>query len=164
MVGSGAFKDGTAPDVAFILQGLRFGGVERIAFNVADVFVRRGLSVHVVTLTGHRESGVDIPEGVEFVELGGASMLTALPRLVRYQQRHRPAICVLRLHERQRAIDLCRRARSNRCSGRRERTRRAAREHPDALAQAAVSAVDSVGLPEGGSDRGGLCGACCRGG
>jgi len=69
---------------------LRFGGVERVALNLATGFLGRGAAVDLVAADGTGELAREIPPGVRLVDLGAHRVLTSIPMLVRYIRRERP--------------------------------------------------------------------------
>lgn len=88
---------GRAPDVAFVLPRLASGGVERVVANLAASLHRRGRAVDLVLMRAEGSLLNQLDEGVRVVDLrmpvvNDAAFGLALPWLVRYLRRHRPAI------------------------------------------------------------------------
>lgn len=77
--------------VALILPDLRGGGAERVAVNLANSFARRGHSVDVVLLMATGELLTDLQPGIRVMDLKAQRLRWALPALVRYLRKVRPA-------------------------------------------------------------------------
>lgn len=87
------------PTVAFLLPHLGGGGVERVFTNYAAGFAAKGVSTDLV-LVSNRHGATSAPKGVRVVNLGvwasgDATLGLALPALIRYLRRERPAaLCI----------------------------------------------------------------------
>ena len=67
-------------------------GVDRLVRNLAPAMAARGYAVDLLRVRRHGPSLGDLPDGVREVDLGGSHAGTALPGLVRYLRRERPAV------------------------------------------------------------------------
>jgi glycosyltransferase involved in cell wall biosynthesis len=66
------------------------GGAERVAVNLANDFVSRGLSVDLVVLQSHGPYRSHVSPDVQVFDLGGARVRYAIPALRRYFRERRP--------------------------------------------------------------------------
>lgn len=66
-------------------------GVDRVLGNLVPAIAALGLRVDVLRVDGHGPRFDVCPSGVRIVTLGARHVLTALPSLVRYLRRERPA-------------------------------------------------------------------------
>lgn len=80
-----------APHVALFLSFSGHGGVERMVANLAGGLARRGLRVDLVLARAEGGHAGAWPEGVRVVPLGTRHTHSALPALVAYLRRERPA-------------------------------------------------------------------------
>lgn len=78
--------------LAIYLPSLDGGGVERMRLILSAAFIARGMRVTIVLNDRKGELMNMVPPGVQVVSLGASRTLTALPRLVAYLRRERPAI------------------------------------------------------------------------
>lgn len=76
---------------SFLLPDLRGGGAERVAVNLANGFAQRGYIVDMVLLSATGELLSDLHPDIRVVDLKVQRMRWALPALVRYLRRARPA-------------------------------------------------------------------------
>lgn len=67
-------------------------GVDRLLGNLLPEIARRGHGVDLLRVRRHGPRLEEVPEGVRVVDLGAAHAATALPALVRYLRRERPAV------------------------------------------------------------------------
>lgn len=66
-------------------------GVDRVLRNLVPAIARLGLRVDVLGIAGHGPRFDTLPEGVRHLPLGTAHVNSAIPALVRYLRRERPA-------------------------------------------------------------------------
>jgi glycosyltransferase involved in cell wall biosynthesis len=66
-------------------------GVDRVIANLVSQWAAWGLPVDLLKIRGHGPELEPLPEGARRVDLGSAHVNTALPALVRYLRRERPA-------------------------------------------------------------------------
>lgn len=78
--------------IAMFLPSLGGGGAEKSIVRLAVAFSRRGVPVDLVLGTADGPVRDDVPPAVRLVDLGSARVSTALPGLVRYLRRERPAV------------------------------------------------------------------------
>lgn len=77
--------------IALFVPDLTLGGAERVMVNLAENFAKRGRPVDLVLV---RHEGLylrDVPKEVRIIDLACGRVLHALPSLVRYLRRERPA-------------------------------------------------------------------------
>jgi len=67
-------------------------GVDRLLRHLLPEMARRGQAVDLLRVRGHGPELSEHPEGLRVVDLGAAHVPTALPALVRYLRRERPAV------------------------------------------------------------------------
>ena len=84
------------PDVqrgrlAIIVASMRAGGAERVAFNLAEEFARRGLAVDLVLVEATGPFLDRVPAGVRVVDLGAKRARGAVRSLRGYLRREQPA-------------------------------------------------------------------------
>ncbi len=85
--------------VAFYLHALFNGGIERVIFNLAAEFSRRGLAVDLVVNTRAWSPMLDqLPAGVTLVNLGARRFLDRPFKLAAYLRRERPAVLLSSQH------------------------------------------------------------------
>ena len=80
------------PRIAFFLATSGHSGVDRIAKHLIPALARRGHSVDLLHVAGHGPHLDETADGVQVVELGTRHAYTAVPAVVRYLRRERPAI------------------------------------------------------------------------
>jgi glycosyltransferase involved in cell wall biosynthesis len=80
--------------VAFFLPTLIGGGAERVAINLAQGFVTKGVQTDLVVGSALGELAGQIPTGVRLVDLGATRILGALLPMARYLRRERPAAVI----------------------------------------------------------------------
>lgn len=80
----------TEPRIALFLPSLEIGGVERVILNLAEGFVKKGISVDLVLAHARGEYMRRIPPEVRLVELRASRVAASLIPLVRYLQKTRP--------------------------------------------------------------------------
>jgi glycosyltransferase involved in cell wall biosynthesis len=78
-------------DLAVLISFSGKGGVERMVMNLLEELARQGRRVDLLTIRADSEHLRAIPDGIRHVPLGARHALTAIPPLVRYLRRHRPA-------------------------------------------------------------------------
>lgn len=78
-----------SPDVAFLLHSFADGGTERVAVDLANEFVSRGLIVDVVVESASGPFRDDLDERATVVELGRSALLLPV-RVWRYQRQSKP--------------------------------------------------------------------------
>ena len=85
---------GTQQTIAFLIPSLRGAGAERVFLNLARAFAAKGYAVDLVVLKREGAfASVDI-QGVRVVGLASPRAIVALPALIRYMQRERPATLI----------------------------------------------------------------------
>lgn len=77
--------------ISLFVPSLRGGGAERVMSVLARGFAEKRLSVDLVLVNATGPYLADIPDSVRIVDLNSRRALTALPALVRYLRRERPA-------------------------------------------------------------------------
>ena len=87
---TGAGAEG-APHVALFLPALEGGGAENVMVQLANAFHARGLRVEVLLARAFGPRLAELDPAVPLRELGGRGVLAALPALVAYLRRRRPA-------------------------------------------------------------------------
>lgn len=80
--------------LAFFLPSLAGGGAERVSLNLATEAAARGLTVDLVLCKAEGEYLSELPTSVRIVNLDAPRVLSALPGLVRYLRRERPAVLI----------------------------------------------------------------------
>lgn len=82
-----------AVDIIFYTRQLHNGGVDRVVFNLAEEFLRRGISSAIVVDIDNPHSPFRalIPQGVGYVVLGAHGPIARLIKLRRYIRTVRPA-------------------------------------------------------------------------
>lgn len=78
--------------IAMFLPSLGGGGAEKSIVRLTAAFDRRGIAVDLVVGTAEGPVRDDVPPGVTLVDLDRPRVATALPGLVRYLRRERPAV------------------------------------------------------------------------
>ena len=78
--------------IAIFLPSLAGGGAERMMLNLAQGLVASGIELDLVVGSAAGPYRDLVPAGCELVDLGAGRVLTALPGLVRYLRRRRPAV------------------------------------------------------------------------
>jgi len=86
------------PAIALFIGWLCGGGAEKVLVHLARGFVARGFSVDFLLLEVKGPYLSMLPGEVRIVDLGGRSVLRALPRLVGYLRRERPCAMISSLH------------------------------------------------------------------
>lgn len=87
-----AFQDSARrPSVAVFLPSLRGGGAQRVAIQIANGLVERGVGVDLVLAEDHGPYRNEVGTGVRVVGLGCRRTSAALWPLLRYLRRERPA-------------------------------------------------------------------------
>jgi len=79
------------PDLAIFLATSGHSGVDRTMRNLVPELVARGLRLDLLRVRGHGPHWTDLPKGARVVDLGVSHVNTALPALIRYLRRNRPA-------------------------------------------------------------------------
>ena len=88
----------SSPRIAFFLNTVTSGGVERIFLNLSQGFLEKGFQVDLVLSS---KGGIDlwtIPSNLRVVDLQSPKVSACLPKLVRYLQRERPISLLSALH------------------------------------------------------------------
>jgi glycosyltransferase involved in cell wall biosynthesis len=67
-------------------------GVDRAARHLIPALARRGFAVDLLKVRGHGPELTEVPAGVRILDLGSRHTYGALPALVRYLRRDRPAV------------------------------------------------------------------------
>jgi glycosyltransferase involved in cell wall biosynthesis len=83
-------KPNCKPLIAILLPGLRGGGAERVAVNLANSFAQRGYEVDMVLLSATGEFLTDLVPEIRVVDLHVKRMRSLLFPLMRYLRTHRP--------------------------------------------------------------------------
>ena len=78
-------------DLAVFAATSGHSGVDRVLQNLVPAIARLGLKVDVLGVEGHGPRFEHLPAGVRRVPLGAAHVNSAIPALVRYLRRERPA-------------------------------------------------------------------------
>src|SRR5690606_30615148 len=83
---------GTAQQrIALLLPALEDGGAERVMLQLGSAFHARGYAVDLVLATTYGPLLSEIPPQLRVVELAAPRTAMALPALVRYLRRDKPA-------------------------------------------------------------------------
>jgi len=77
--------------IALFLPSLEGGGAERVFVDLANEFAKQGRRVDLVLASTRGPYLTDVSTAVRVVDLAAPRVLAALPRLVRYLRRERPA-------------------------------------------------------------------------
>jgi len=77
--------------ICIFLPNLRGGGAERAAVNLANNFILRGYAVEMVLLSAEGDFMSDLHPGIRLVDLHVERMRWALPSMVRYLRKSKPA-------------------------------------------------------------------------
>lgn len=78
-------------DLAVFAATSGHSGVDRVLGNLIPAIARLGLAVDVLGVEGHGPRLETVPAGVRRVPLGSAHVNSAIPALIRYLRRERPA-------------------------------------------------------------------------
>ncbi len=78
--------------VALFLPSLAGGGAEKVSLPLAQGFAQRGAQVDLVLARAEGPHLRSVPPGVHVVDLQARRVAMALPGLVAYLRRHRPAV------------------------------------------------------------------------
>ncbi len=76
--------------VAFFFSSFRVGGIEKGSINLAREFVRQGINVDLVVVSGKGELIKQVHNGIRIIDLGASRTLFAIPALIRYLNNIRP--------------------------------------------------------------------------
>ena len=87
----------TAPDVAFVLPDLRYGGAERIALRLIRSLVEDGRTVDLVLMRKEGELLDQLPPDVHVTGLGADRIRAAIMPLMRYLRTRRPRALQVRM-------------------------------------------------------------------
>ena len=82
----------TAPAITIFLPSLAGGGAERMMLNLARGLVEAGAHLDLVVGTAKGPYRDLVPAGCNLVDLAAPRVLVALPGLIRYLRRRRPAV------------------------------------------------------------------------
>src|SRR5690348_7661357 len=82
------------PRVALVVASMAAGGAERVALNLAEEFVRRGLGVDLVLVDAAGPLLRDVPPAVRIVDLGAKRARQAIFKLRRYLKAEKPAAVI----------------------------------------------------------------------
>jgi glycosyltransferase involved in cell wall biosynthesis len=77
--------------LTLLTANLGGGGAERVLLLLAEAFAARGFAVDLVAAQGHGKLAGQVPACVRLIDLGASRVSAALPGLVRYLRRNRPA-------------------------------------------------------------------------
>lgn len=78
--------------IAIYVASLRGGGAERVMVMLANEFAARGYKVDLVLVQAVGPYRTEVADNVRIVDLGARRTIFALPALVRYLRRARPAV------------------------------------------------------------------------
>lgn len=78
--------------LSFFIPALSAGGAERVALALAEHFAGLGIRCDLVTAARDGAWASHIPSGVRHISLGHRKPLHAVPRLIGYLRRERPAV------------------------------------------------------------------------
>lgn len=82
--------DATPPDIALFLPTLYSGGAERVQINLAEYFLRQGLTVDFVVCKYYGSLKDKVPKGVRLISLDASKVMFSLPAYLRYLRIARP--------------------------------------------------------------------------
>lgn len=80
------------PRIALFLATSGHSGVDKIAKNLVPALSRRGYQVDILKIRGHGPHLEELPPGVRIIDLGTSHVYSAIPAIVRYLKRERPAV------------------------------------------------------------------------
>jgi glycosyltransferase involved in cell wall biosynthesis len=80
-----------SPAVALFLPSLAGGGAERVFVDLANQFSARGLATDLVLASAQGPYLAEVERQVRVIDLKAGRLIRALPKLVRYLRRERPA-------------------------------------------------------------------------
>jgi glycosyltransferase involved in cell wall biosynthesis len=80
------------PRIALFLATSGHSGVDKIARNLVPALVRRGYQVDILKIQGHGPHLEELPPGARIIDLGTSHVYSAIPAIVRYLKRERPAV------------------------------------------------------------------------
>jgi glycosyltransferase involved in cell wall biosynthesis len=78
--------------IAFFLAALRGGGAERVAFNLVQGMIERGLPVDIVVMAQKGELATQVPPGARLVNFGVTRLMQTVGPLTSYLRRERPRV------------------------------------------------------------------------
>jgi glycosyltransferase involved in cell wall biosynthesis len=78
--------------LVIFLPDLRGGGAERVSVNLANSFSNRGYQVEVVLLSAKGEFLAELEPDIRVIDLHAKRLRYALPALIRYLRKLRPAV------------------------------------------------------------------------
>lgn len=78
--------------LSFYIPALSAGGAERVALTLAEHFTGMGIRCDLVTAAQDGAWASHVPSGVRHIALGHKKPLHAVPRLIGYLRRERPAV------------------------------------------------------------------------
>ena len=78
--------------IALFLATSGHSGVDKIAKNLVPALVRRGYQVDILKIQGHGPHLEELPLGARIIDLGTSHVYSAVPAIVRYLKRERPAV------------------------------------------------------------------------
>ncbi len=78
--------------IVFFLPSFASGGAEKVMIGIANQFYADGLDVRFVVACGHGPAGCQLNKNIPLENLDRERLLFALPRLVRYLKRVKPAV------------------------------------------------------------------------
>ncbi|MDB5969469.1 MAG: glycosyl transferase [Hydrocarboniphaga sp.] len=81
-----------APRIALFMSTSGHSGVDRAIRHLAPALAGRGYAVDLLKVRRHGPELAEIPPGVRVIDLGASSTYGALPALIRYLRRERPAV------------------------------------------------------------------------
>lgn len=79
------------PDLTVFTATSGHSGVDRVVANLLPAVAALGIRVDLLKIRGHGPHLSRVPDGVRIVDLGTSHVASALPALVRYLRRERPA-------------------------------------------------------------------------
>ncbi|MDZ4185336.1 MAG: glycosyltransferase [Desulfuromonadales bacterium] len=80
------------PRIALFLATSGHSGVDKIARNLVPALARRGYQVDILKIQEHGPHLEELPPGVRIIDLGTSHVYSAIPAIVRYLKRERPAV------------------------------------------------------------------------